>query len=316
MGTEIVVAAFWTGQWVNPDVRPFGKNGHRAVEEEPSMDPVMIEVALNESVSKSVNPTVPYSADEVVADAMACVEAGASILHFHARDGETGEQRWHDIEYYRTVFALLQKECDALMYPTQPGTSLEAHSHVIELADDPSVNLELATVDVFPVRPLAPQQPDPMVQVLTELRQRGIACSIGLRDVGDTRNLETYRSLGLLDEYTVLKLIFNESNFWGPEPSARAILMYLDSVPAGIAVRWFAQVSRGRPDSTCLRRMSMLAAGMGGHIRVGVGDHPTLDGRTAVTNVDHVKMATEMAHAAGRAVATVTEARAMMGASS
>jgi uncharacterized protein (DUF849 family) len=278
------------------------------------MDPVMIEVALNESASKNTNTNVPYSVEEVVADAIACVQAGASIVHFHARDRQTGSQLWHDTEYYRTVFALFQDEHDALMYPSQPGTSLDAFHHVIELADDPTVNLELATVDVFPVRvpPDTPQPQDPMVQVLQQLRQRGVACSIGLREVGDTRHLETYRSVGLLDDHPVLKLILNES-FRGPEPSARAILMYLDSVPSAINVRWFAQVPRGHPDSTCLRRMSMLAAAMGGHIRVGLGDNPTLDGGTTATNVDHVRMATEMAHAAGRAVATVAEARAMMG---
>ena len=60
----------------------------------------------------------------------------------------------------------------------------------------------------------------------------------------------------------------------------------------------------------------MLAAAGGGHIRTGIGENPMLDGKrgaTAYTNVDHVEMAAEMAHLAGREVATPDEARGILG---
>ena len=64
---------------------------------------VIIEAALHELVSKSANPHVPYGPEEVAADAAACAEAGATLVHFHARDSESGEQRWHDDAYIRRM---------------------------------------------------------------------------------------------------------------------------------------------------------------------------------------------------------------------
>jgi 3-keto-5-aminohexanoate cleavage enzyme len=273
---------------------------------------MMIEVALNENATREANPNVPYSVDEVVADAIACVDAGATIVHFHARDAASGSQRWHDTDFYRRAFDLIRAERDVLLYPTQPGTSLEAFSHVIELADDG--RLELATVDIFPVRltPGQPAAPDPMVQVLTELRARDVACSLGLREVSDTRHLATYRELGLIGDDVVLKIFLNEGPR-GPVPDARGLLMYVDTIPAGMRGRFFTTVYGGGPDGACLRRASMLSAAMGGHIRTGLGDNPVIDGRGSATNVEMVEMAVALAHAAGRRVATVAEGRELLG---
>jgi 3-keto-5-aminohexanoate cleavage enzyme len=83
-----------------------------------------------------------------------------------------------------------------------------------------------------------------------------------------------------------------------------------------VTVQWFNTVYDGAADLSTLRRTSMLAAATGGHIRTGIGENPMLDGRRearAYTNVDHVEMAVELGHLAGRVVATPDEARAMLG---
>jgi 3-keto-5-aminohexanoate cleavage enzyme len=48
--------------------------------------PVIIEVAINGATRKTANPHVPISEDEIVADALACFEAGAAIVHHHIAD--------------------------------------------------------------------------------------------------------------------------------------------------------------------------------------------------------------------------------------
>ena len=45
--------------------------------------PVIIEAAINGATTKSQNPHVPKTAEEIAADAMACLDAGASIIHAH-----------------------------------------------------------------------------------------------------------------------------------------------------------------------------------------------------------------------------------------
>lgn len=275
------------------------------------MDPLIIEVALNELASKAANPRVPYSVDEVVADAIACAiacaKAGAAIVHFHARDAQSGEQRWHDAAYYREAFARIRAECDALLYPTQPGSGADKCPHVLELARE---GLEHATVDIFEKHP-ASLEADPNVAVMKELNERGVVFSIGVRDVGHMRRIAQYRQAGLLRGDLHLKIFFNE-NPVGPVPDARGILAYLDQLAPEVRCRWFTTLYKGRPDGATFRRLSLLAAAMGGHIRTGLGDNPVLDGAGTRTNVDMVRMAVELAQSAGRRVASAAETRATL----
>ena len=48
--------------------------------------PVIIEVAINGITSPDINPNVPLSAEAIRADALACLEGGAAIIHTHNFD--------------------------------------------------------------------------------------------------------------------------------------------------------------------------------------------------------------------------------------
>ena len=48
-----------------------------------SSDTTLIEVALNGTTTKAANPHVPRAPAEITADALACIEAGAAIVHNH-----------------------------------------------------------------------------------------------------------------------------------------------------------------------------------------------------------------------------------------
>jgi 3-keto-5-aminohexanoate cleavage enzyme len=274
------------------------------------VEPLIIEVAINELASKHDNPNIPYSVDEVVDEAIACARAGAAIVHFHARDAETGAQRWHDTKFYREAFARIRAQCDALLYPTQPGSGMDRCPHVIELADE---GLELATVDIFSHHPntFEGDNPDPNLAVMAALRERGVVYSMGVREVGHVRKLRRYQELGLLDEDLHLK-IFLDEEVVGPRPDARGLLMFLDHLAPGQRCHWFTTLYRGRPDGQLFRRLNMLAAAMGGHIRTGLGDMPVLDDNATFTNVNMVEMAVDLAHAAGRRVATAQETRSLL----
>jgi 3-keto-5-aminohexanoate cleavage enzyme len=276
------------------------------------VEPLIIEVAINELASKDDNPNVPYSLDDVVNVAVACARAGAAIVHFHARDPITGEQQWFNTQFYRDAFAEIRAQCDALLYPTQPGSGMDRCPHVIELADE---GLELATVDIFShhSNSFEGDNPDPNLAVMAALRERGVVYSMGVREVGHLRKLRRYQERGLLDDDLHLK-IFLDQEVVGPVPDARGLLMFLDHLAPGQQCHWFTTLYRGHPDGQCFRALSMLAAAMGGHIRTGLGDMPILDGKGTFTNVQMVEMAVDLAHAAGRSVATAQETRVMLGA--
>lgn len=80
---------------------------------------VWLEVALNGPWSRSRQPRIPVLADEIFEDAMRCVEAGASILHFHAYDPVTGRQR-DDFDIYAPIIERIRSRADVICYPTIP----------------------------------------------------------------------------------------------------------------------------------------------------------------------------------------------------
>ena len=51
-----------------------------------------LEVAQNGPWGKRRHPDLPVTVAEIVADGIACVEAGAAILHVHPYDEATGRQ--------------------------------------------------------------------------------------------------------------------------------------------------------------------------------------------------------------------------------
>ena len=120
------------------------------------MKPVMIEVGLNENTSREENPHVPITPEEIADDIAACAEAGASIVHFHARDPQTGAQRTCDTAIYREVMLRVRKTgCDILMYPTYaPFLSgkvdpvQERFGHVLSLVDDPEIGMQIGPLDM------------------------------------------------------------------------------------------------------------------------------------------------------------------------
>jgi uncharacterized protein (DUF849 family) len=81
--------------------------------------PVWLEVSLNGPWSRTKQPHIPVLADEIVDDALRCVDAGAAILHFHAYDPGTGRQR-DDYDIYAPIIERIRAKADVICYPTLP----------------------------------------------------------------------------------------------------------------------------------------------------------------------------------------------------
>ncbi len=69
--------------------------------------PVIIEAAINGATSKDANPNVPKSADEIAADALAVIAAGAAIVHAHCDPvgGPDDEVAERYLDAFRPVWA-------------------------------------------------------------------------------------------------------------------------------------------------------------------------------------------------------------------
>ena len=78
-----------------------------------------LEVALNGPWSRSRQPNIPITADEIVEATVACAGEGASVIHFHAYDPATGRQR-DDYEIYAPIIERIRSRADVICYGTLP----------------------------------------------------------------------------------------------------------------------------------------------------------------------------------------------------
>ena len=78
---------------------------------------IWLEVALNGGWSRGRQPLIPVSVREIVDEGVACVRAGASIVHFHAYDEGTGLPS-DNADLYLAVIEGIREQVDAIVYPT------------------------------------------------------------------------------------------------------------------------------------------------------------------------------------------------------
>jgi len=94
---------------------------------------VIIEAAINGVTTKETNPNVPRDPDEIAADGLACIEAGAAIIHNHIDLYGTSEEdaAARYLEGWRPILA---ERSDALVYPTVHIGSSISYEHLVPLA--------------------------------------------------------------------------------------------------------------------------------------------------------------------------------------
>ena len=81
--------------------------------------PIYIEAALNGPWSKERQPLMPVTIDDLIAEGIDCAKAGASIIHIHVYDHNTGQQ-FEDFNAYRAVIEGIREYQDVVVYPTLP----------------------------------------------------------------------------------------------------------------------------------------------------------------------------------------------------
>ena len=86
--------------------------------------PVVIEAAINGATPQSRNPNSPRSVEEIAADAVSAVDAGAAIVHNHnddavVHDAPRRNAGWHDPQPYIDAWReVLSQRPDTILYPT------------------------------------------------------------------------------------------------------------------------------------------------------------------------------------------------------
>ena len=288
----------------------------------------MIDARLNEYTPRDPNPNVPFSPEEIARDAALCREAGAAIVHYHARDPETGAPS-SDAALYADAARRIRAACDAIVMPTLGAntvTDLDARiGHIEAMAKDEATRADLVPLDLASLS-LAIWQPgqpavagDDLVYhnsvgtlktLAARTRAAGAAPMAAIWNVGSLRLLEAFVETGVLPRRMLVELFTTEGGLIAGHPGTIAGLQALvDFVPARADCLWAAACY----GANALPLVEHAIA-RGGHVAIGLGDYayPELAGGRP-TNADVVAAVVALARRQGREVATPDEARAMLG---
>ena len=288
---------------------------------------MIVEVGLNEAVSRAQNPAVPITPQECADDALRCHDAGAAIVHWHARDPVSGEQRLDDAALYGEALDLMRAS-DVLAYPSypvdRPDTIDERLAHVWALREHHG--LELAPVDVGSVTTVIWDAAHHDFLGVDALRQMGVitnslpftldalerASELGMTptlaafDVGFTRTVVMLAQAGRVKPPILHKIFLFGSFAVGPVPSETALDAHLAQIPDDLDVEWIV-VPSALNDPALVERLCRHALERGGGVRIGIGDLAAAF--PSSTNAELVDMVAGWAADAGRPLASSADVR-------
>ena len=287
--------------------------------------PVVIEAAINGVTGKDRNPNVPRSPAEIADDALACMAAGAAIVHNHIDEvglsGQEAAERY--LECWRPV---LEERPDALLYPTvNAGADVEAsYSHIAPLAESGALRIGLAdlgSVNFGGVEPDGvPAAPgfvytNSFGDIHHELglcAEHQLGPSLAVFEPGFVRAILAWWQAGRMPPGAMVKLYFSGDRGYlgaafGLPPTELSLDAYLAMLD-GCDLPWSASVFGGDVVGSGIAR---LAVERGGHLHLGL-EAFAADGRQP-TNVELVEEAVALCEELGRPVATPDEAAGLLG---
>ena len=285
----------------------------------------IIEVRINEYMGRDKNPHVPFTPEEIAKDVAECQRYGATIIHYHARDPETGAPSG-DIKIYQEIERRIREKCDVITMPT-----LGAHiapspegriAHILEMAKDPATRPDCVPIDVLSTNMAMynretknfEHEDDVYLNTISTLKTlcQGVTAvdvkpAAMIWNVPSLRCAEALVEMGLFKEpvYCEMPLFSGKLLGFGHPGTLKGLHALLDFLPRNANWLW---------STHCHGNSLRIAAGAieaGGHAAIGLGDYhyPELD---LPTNGQLVAYLAGMARAMGREIATVAEARQML----
>ncbi|MBE7197079.1 MAG: 3-keto-5-aminohexanoate cleavage protein [Parafilimonas terrae] len=290
------------------------------------MDKLIIEARINEYAPRVPNPHVPWSPAEIAADARACREAGASIVHFHARKPDGAPETAPSAS--GAIIRRIRDACDVLVHPTLGSqtkglTIRERLQPVLDLAADPATRPDILPLclsspnwDFFDRQAggfrgagqLYLNPTGELIEAITALRGAGIGLSCVCWEIGATRRVLALLEAGILQPPVYLPFHLTDAGMLAGHPGTwEGVAAHLAFLPATAPVTWAVLNLHGS-----MLPLTDAIVRRGGHVQIGIGDYHYAE-CGAPTNADLVARVAAIARAAGRETATPDEARRMLG---
>lgn len=298
------------------------------------MEKLIITAAITGGASPESNPYLPKTPKEQVQAALDCYNAGASIVHIHARNPATGkgEQR---AEWFEEAIVPIREKCDIIinvttggsgrrvdgdwLYKEIPEESVKGRVSVIpELCKNPLAKPDLASfnagspvIDIYDSKKkefilrfvMVHSFPD-MVYVAETMRAHGVKPELECYDIGMINNAIALAEMGHIEKPLYFQFV----------------LGILGQIPATVdnLIHMVRSIPPDSPWSVCAVGlnefpMATMAIIMGGHVRVGFEDNIYLSkGVKAKSNAELVEKIVRLAKELDREIATPNEARRIL----
>jgi len=268
------------------------------------MDELIITAAVvGAELTREDTPYLPLTPGEIAEEARRACEAGASVIHLHARDARGSPTQ--DVEVYREIIRLVRERCGPVIQVSTGGAvgmSAEERLQPVRLGPD-MASLTTGTVnfgdDIF-------SNPMGLVRTFARaMKEHGVKPEIEVFDSGMVANALRLEREGLLTPPLHFDFVLGVP---GALPAGVKNLLHLvESIPAGST---WSVAGIGKSQLS----MATAAVILGGHARVGLEDNIFYArGELSRGNAPLVERVVRIARELGRDIAEPARARAILG---
>ncbi len=297
------------------------------------MSKIIISCAITGSIhTPSMSPYLPVTGEEIAAQAIGAAEAGATILHLHARNPDNGRPS-ADPAHWAGFLPAIKQGCDAVINMTTGGSAVMTMDQ--RLAAPKEFRPEMCSLNMgtmnFALYPMAARikdwrfdwekpflegtddlvfknTPRDIALVLSEMGARGARFEFECYDMSHLYMLKHFVDRGAVSGPLYIQFVFGVLGGMAPDPDMLVLMKRTADRLFGDQYL-FSVLAAGRQQIP----MATMAAAMGGHVRVGLEDNLYLSkGVLAETNAQQVAQIRGIVEGLGREVATPAEARAML----
>lgn len=254
---------------------------------------------------KEKNPNLPEQPEEVAEDVRKCEQAGASVVHLHARD-EEGEPT-KDVDRFRELCETVQERCEdiVLNITTGGGSRFSREERLAPVLD---IAPELASLDMGPLnhgQSVTSEKPrEEHEQYARRMAEHGVKPEVEIFNPGQLTEVDNLIEKDLLEEPYFCNTIFGMQT--GTLPKPRNVVNFADNLPDESEWTCMAVGKHQVPLTTA-------ALVMGGHMRVGMEDSVYYsEGKLAESNAQLVRRAADIVEGLGRELATPDEVRELL----
>jgi len=282
----------------------------------------------------SMSPHLPITADAIASEAIAAAEAGAAILHLHARNPEDGSPS-PKARDFMAFLPRIKQSTDAVINISTGGSATMSLDDRLEGAH--AAKPELCSLNMGPLifdfsgagqrvtqwthawekdyvegsRGRIMYNDNAYIErIMTEVgREYGTRFEFECYDIGHLYTLAHFADRGLIDPPFLIQGVFGILGGIGPDPRNLAHMVTIaDGLFGSDYV--FSAFAAGRHQMAFCTQSALL----GGNVRVGLEDSLFITkGELATSNADQVTRIRTVLEALGHEIATPTEARDILG---